>query len=111
MINNKLSIINRDLLIINHCIECLLCSLLPVPLLSYDVRHPDMSRVVQGKTDGEDEDDAGGDLNGQSHKVGATSYLQQSQGHTEKDQNAHNEVGDQEKIHDGDCSKSKTYVS
>ena len=76
IINNKLSIINRDLLIINHCIECLLCSLLPVPLLGYDVRHPDMSRVVQGKTDGEDEDDAGGDLNGQSHKVGATSYLQ-----------------------------------
>ena len=76
IINNKLSIINRDLLIINHCIECLLCPFLPVPLLGYDVRHPDMSRVVQGKTDGEDEDDAGGDLNGQSHKVGATSYLQ-----------------------------------
>ena len=70
-----------------------------------------MSRVVQGKTDGKDEDDAGGDLNGETHEVGATSYLQESQSHTEKDQNAHNEVGDQEKIHDGDGSKSKTYVS
>ena len=70
-----------------------------------------MSRVVQGKTDGKDEDDAGGDLNSQAHKVGAASYLQQSQSHTEKDQNAHNEVGDQEKIDDGNCSKGKTYVS
>ena len=70
-----------------------------------------MSRVVQGQPDCEDEDDAGGDLNGQPHEVGATSYLQQCQSHTEKDQNAHNEVGDQEKIDDGDGSKGKTYVS
>ena len=95
----------------NHCIECLLCPLLPVPLLGYDVRHPNVSRVVQGKTDGKDEDDAGGDLNGQSHEVGAPSYLQQSQSDTEEHQNAHNEVGDQEKIDDGDGSKGKTYVS
>ena len=70
-----------------------------------------MGRVVQGEAHGEDEDDAGGDLNGQSHEVGAPSYLQQSQSNTEKHQNAHNEVGDQEKIDDGDGSKSKTYVS
>ena len=70
-----------------------------------------MGRIVQGQTHGEDEDDAGGDLNGQSHEVGATSNLQQSQSNTEKDKNAHNQVGDQEKIDDGDGSKSKTYVS
>ena len=76
IINNKFSIINIKLLIINHCIESLLGTLLSVGLLGDDVGHTNVGRVVQGQTHGEDEDDAGGDLNGEAHEVGATSYLQ-----------------------------------
>ena len=70
-----------------------------------------MGRVVEGQPHGEDEDDTGGDLDGQSHEVCSASNLQQGQGHTEEDQNADHEVGDQEKVDYGDGSKSKTYVS
>ena len=77
-----------------HGVEGLLGPLLPVPLLGDDVGHAYMGGVVEGEAHREDQYDGGWDLYGETHEVGSSCYLQQSQGNAEEDKETYNQVRD-----------------
>ena len=53
-----------------------------------------MGGVVEGEAHREDQYDGGWDLYGETHEVGSSCYLQQSQGNAEEDQETYDQVRD-----------------